>query len=349
MAAQSEVRDLLTKINATKKYKAVKSGSKHHKVVYAEGPQKNKPVVDANGVLIISATPGEVRWREMTVKRLLAAKVLDSDPYKKTPTGGDSQNGDTAKKKGGKNHPFSDPERAAAINAAKLAAIDAKSKKAREETAQLRARLEPVVIHLGGWGGRGGRFNVEIPMEERMARTLSLTELAAVAHHWAFTRGRMEAPRVKGTTQIVDVGVFHSAATQVKLPGHTLGDSWRPFWTAFIDELYSNAGTGADAPRKAASRYWELYREMKGVPVREPATPPGGPAAAPSAPPGAREDAEPETAAEEPLRIGPAYDSPLPALAFEALWLMAKGTDDYDKAMSVAEKIAKLELERGTG
>lgn len=342
MATQAEVRDLIQRINQTKKYKVVKSGSKHHKVVHADGPNKNKPVTDANGPLIISGSPSDARFREMTVKRLMGAKVFTSDPYKATPSGPQAAetngNGNGEKKKGGLS-PFADPEKKAAIHEAKVKAIKAKSAKAMEETGQLRSRLEPVVSRIGGWGDRGGRFNTDWTMEERRARTLSLTELGAVARHWAESRGREEAPRLKGTRTIVDVKVFAQAAGNLKLPGHTLGDQWRPFWTAFVDELYR----GGPDPNKAASRYWELYREMRGL-VSAPTSPPSF-----LDPPAPREAAPSPEPADQPKvekPLGPAHDRTIPHLALEAMYLMASGTADYDQAMKVAERIAKLELEQ---
>lgn len=74
--AKSEI-DILLRAARANGYKTV-PGRGHRKFV----DQHGRPVVDSNGPVIISSSPSDHRWREMTVKRLMGAKIIKTDPFK---------------------------------------------------------------------------------------------------------------------------------------------------------------------------------------------------------------------------------------------------------------------------
>jgi hypothetical protein len=73
--AKSEI-DVLLKAARANGFKTV-PGRGHRKFVDRHG----KTVVDDNGPVIISSSPSDHRWREMTVKRMMGAKILKVDPF----------------------------------------------------------------------------------------------------------------------------------------------------------------------------------------------------------------------------------------------------------------------------
>lgn len=332
-AKGGEVQELIRHVRAAK-FKVVKSGNqKHYKVLDARG----RPVVDANGPLIISSSPGDMRWREMHVKRLMGAGVLKADPYKETrgtqaEANGNNNGQPPEKKKRGDGHSLTTPE----AQAAKLRAIQKKSDANRERTARIRARFEPIAAKLGGWtSGRGMHSS-----------GLQATEVGLVIYSWAKTRGRLELPAKVHTDPLKHIGPEHvaQAVQRLKNPAETLSDRWTPLFEVFVDELQRNAGTPPD-PQKAAYRYQELLREAKGI-----SDPPASPAALPPvpvAPPSANGDQEAHV---EHVKVGPAHSQQAaPKLALKAMWYMAKGSDDLDDALDVAAEIAELELNNRRG
>ena len=237
--AQKDVRELIGHIRATKKYKVTSSG-KHHRVL----DMKGRVVVDENGPLIISKTPSEHRWREMTIHRLMKAGVLKSDPYKQH----HEKKGDN----GGGDHLTKEETRAL-----QRAAVARVAQNRAERTRRLRERLEPLVARCGGWNESRGT-----------TRGVSASELGLIAHHWGETRGRVDRPPSVGAAQ-------QTANANLKRGG-TLSDRNADFWEAFINEW-----AAAEDPRRW---YIDQIRIAKGLPVTqviestlEPVTPPDGP------------------------------------------------------------------------
>lgn len=336
MATQAEVRDLIAKIRATG-FKVAKSGSKHYKVLSPAGAI----VRDENGPLIISSSPSDNRFREMTVKRLMAAKVFKTDPYKETRgdkatgdlTHGGDANGNGGQRTKGKRGGDGAHLRTEEMQQKKLAGIKRKSDANKERTGKIRARFEPIAMKLGGWAqGRGNHLT-----------GLAATEVGEVIFHWASTRGRMELPkRVHNQpAKLIDATHVVQSVQRLKTPAETMGERWTPLFEVFIDELERGAGTPPD-PQKAAYRYQELLREAKGI-----SPGPQSPAALP--PLRSHENGsggqEQATAAVE--KLGPAFEIKAPSLALRAMWLMAKGSGDSESdALSIASDIAELELKR---
>lgn len=303
-------------------FRVSKSGNqKHWKVMHKTGAA----VIDAKGPIIISSSPSEHRWREMTVQRLMAANVLKKDPYKKTATGGE-QNGTTPR-----GQHLASPEMREAAKQARVAAIQRISQDHHERTSKLRARLEPVIARLGGWSrarGPGGNTT-----------GIQVVELTRVAMHWGKTRGISETPEA---TESAAVQSMRNLMT-----GGTLGRLWLPFAERFVDDLEDHAGT-PPRPEKAAERYMELLREMKGVPVARPPREPTGPMIVRKREPdfaAAQDyiDSQQEPAEPQHVRVGPRH--PTKSIAMRAMFLMSKNasSDDMDEIISLGEAIARLE------
>lgn len=334
MATQAEVRELIAHIRRTG-YKVAKSGSKHYKVLTPGGAV----VTDSNGPLIISSSPSDNRFREMTVKRLMAAKVFKTDPYKETrgdkATGNQAHGGTTsgARKgqgidKNGKRNALADPE----VQAKKVAAIKRISDANRERTGRLRARFEPIVVKLGGWspGGRQSTHGVKV------------AEVGETIFAWAKSRGRAELPERlhNDPARFIEASHVAAAVQSLKKPGETLGTKWTPLLEVFIDELERNSGTPPNHER-SAHRFRELLREAKGISP--------GPSTPAAMPPPLKNGQVAEVArpVETTVKLGPGYDPKAPALALRAMWLMAKGGgEDQTEAMDIATGIAELELRR---
>lgn len=342
-ARSGEVQDLIRKINATKTFKVVKNGQKHYKVITKAGAA----VVDENGPLIISSSPSEFRFREMTVKRLMGAGVFSSDPYKETRSDAEPNDGQRVKGQklqgGAKRNRLADPD----VQAKKVEAVKAKSRRYNELTAQMRSDLEPLVVKLGGWRLRPG---------DEVGGGISAVLMADVMTHWAKSRGREEYPKRTYANRSADPeSGARSSAQNLKKPGATIGEHWYPIWRLFVDDLLE--ADKKDKREGVRKRWFQLYREMKGLP--------GEPTNVPvMEPPGQNgqtnghvhttlrvvggvvQAGEPASAEEDTtVKLGPLHHPTIPSLALEAMWLMAKGTDDQDKAMGVAEKILKLEIE----
>lgn len=238
MPDAKEVTVLIGHIRATGEYKAAKSGNqKHWKVMKKNGAA----VVDENGPLIISSSPSETRFIEMTVSRLMKAGVLKTDPYKKTPSGPAALRAEPPVQKKRGAH-LTDPKVREAMRAGQVA----RSARLKEQTAVLRGRVEPIVAKLGGWRVHGGRSGI------------SATDFASTAMHWARQRGRVELPKDASVTNVAN-GVRNLAQ-----PGETMGEKWHDLFVIFIDELERESGVPPD-PAESALRYQELYRDALGI------------------------------------------------------------------------------------
>lgn len=295
--------DLKPLVEAIEKngYTIVPDGrAKHAKIVYGkEHPKRGQRVQDENGPLIIAGTSSEFRDRDQTATRWIRAGILKPDqvPWRNAKPG---RNGS---RKQGRNR-IADPD----VQAAKVAAIHAKSERMHERTGKLRARLEPIIVKIGGWRYKAGREGVGV----------SVTELAAVAEHFAKTRGRQELP--KGVSE----NALRASAQSLKKPGDTLGEKWLPFWELFVDELER----GGDP----LGRWMELYREWKGIPKEVTTPAPGEPVELAKA--NGKADLGPKT---------------FPKIALQAVAWMAKsadGEEQMQEVIGIGQSILQLEMER---
>lgn len=302
--AQSEV-NVLVKEARKNGFKTVPAPGGHKKFVDHHG----KPVTDRNGPVIISSSPGDFRWREMTVKRLLAAGVIKRDPFDANP---DSKA--VAEKKGeagmdrtGRRNRIADPD----VQAKKVEAIKAKSRRDGEATQKLRERWEPIIVKIGGWGaGKNG----------------IVRQLADASFWLGKSRGFVERFPSENSAR---------SAWQNMKSGHTLGERTRPAVEFFIEELEK-----AKDPRE---RYFEIVRLSKGLPAREePET--LRVAEKPKEVTGADEVG---TSFPAPRKNGHVYVKP--HLALEAVAQMMVGRSEVDPTvLEIGQKIQDLELaERG--
>ena len=285
--SQKEVRELLGHIRATKTHKVVSSG-KHHRVLDLKG----RVVVDENGPVIISKTPSEHRWREMTVHRLIKAGVFKSDPYKEH----------NKKKEAGDPGEHLTKEETRALQREGVARA---ARSRADRTKRLREKLEPLVARCGGWNDRRGAT----------VSGVSPAELGMAAHKWGEDRGRVDRPPTVGAAQ--------QAANANLKKGGTLSDRTADFWEAFVNEWGA-----ADDPRRW---YIDQVRAAKGLPptvVREstlePASVPEGPVAErTSSLASVVESAMAVAATRLPTGVG--------HRALKAVFLMASGNDDADQ------------------
>jgi len=155
-AGEKKEVDFLIKAVKARGYNVVPSGGGHKKVVDKHG----KSVVDANGPLLISSSPSEVRWRDMHVSRLMKAGVLKEDPWNPEEKERRSSGGDPAR------------------NRRVSEAVQRKQASRQERTKKIRAKLEPIVARLGGWDKRG-----------------FVADLGRVQYHLAKSMGRVETPK----------------------------------------------------------------------------------------------------------------------------------------------------------
>jgi hypothetical protein len=190
-----EKKDVDTLVRLIKRngFNVVPAGSGHKKVVGKNG----RPVVDSNGPVIISSSPSDGRWRTMTVKRLMAAKVLTADPWES------SQKADTS----GKAARLTDPE---VRERARLSQL-AQHKERQEKTQQLRARFEPFVMKLGGWEKSG-----------------VTTQVATTAFGYLASRNRVE--------NFVSLSAATQSLRSLRL-GNTLREAARVAWSLFMDDI----------------------------------------------------------------------------------------------------------------
>lgn len=223
--AQKDVRDLISHIRATKSYKVTSSG-KHHRVLDLKG----RVVVDENGPIIISKTPSEHRWREMTVHRLMRAGVFKSDPYK--------QHHEKKAEANGKGDHLTKEE----TRQLQRESIARLGRNRADRTKRLREKLEPLVAAAGGWNDRRGS-----------TRGVSPSELGQAAHHWGAERGRVDRPP--------SVGAATQAANVNLKKGGTLSERTADFWEAFVNEW-------AAAP-DTRRWYIDMVRAAKGLPLTD--------------------------------------------------------------------------------
>lgn len=223
-AGTSEKKDVDKLIRSIKtqskgEFKTLPSKGGHKKVVDKMG----KAVVDEHGPLIISSSPGDSRWREKHVKRLIDAGVLQYDPW------------DPPEKPRGSGRGFADP----ATKERSQQRLAAEGRRRAERTRRIRAKLEPLVMRLGGWDKHG--------LQAELARTI---------HHYLKTRGRVETWESEQSAVVVLSNLRK---------GGTLSDQSCICFELFFEDL-EHAGDD-EAQRQ---RYFKLLREAKGLaPVQE--------------------------------------------------------------------------------
>ncbi len=286
-------------------FKFVPAGGGHKKVVDKHG----KPVVDNNGPLILTSTPGDARWRVMTVKRWIAAKVLKEDPFQSN----QERKANRRLSGGAVTNRLTDPD----IQAKKVAAIHAKAARERDETQKLREILEPIIVRIGGWGaGSSGK----------------VTQIGDVAFWFNDWRGFV--PNFSGQSGA-------RAAIQSLKGKQTLSERNRQAVKYFLDEL-----TKSQDP---AARYFELYRLSKGLPAKEDETIRGGTPLPDPPMKGEREKRAEVTSNGGPEVAKATRPATKPgALALEAVAFMVMGKEkdevDMDRVLQLGEEIQQMEL-----
>jgi hypothetical protein len=224
--SKSEI-DILVREARKNGFKTVPAPGGHKKFVDHHG----KPVTDSKGPVIISSSPGDFRWREMTVKRMMGAGILKTDPFESSPKGKAVQRlkGGAVSGKGGGSR-LADPD----VQQKKVEAIHAKAAAERAETQGLREKWEPIIVKLGGW------------------KMGMVTQVADVAFWWNEHRGHVDRFTKQSSAR--------SAIQSMKL-GQTLNERNRKAFEFFVDELLK-----AKDPRE---RYFEILRLSKGLPAKE--------------------------------------------------------------------------------
>jgi hypothetical protein len=189
-------------------YKVVPSGrSKHMRVVDPKG----KVVVDKNGPVIVSGSPGDFRARDMHVKRWIAAGIItaEQDPWRKDKG-----------KPGVNGQPETRTEEQQRREALRLKGLAEMNQRRAERTRKIRSRWEPIIARLGGWDKRG-----------------MVTEAGLVLYHYVKSRGRTEAPKSQTAAgQLI---------TRIKR-GDTLSEDSAVCFEILLDHLESKP---ADLPR----------------------------------------------------------------------------------------------------
>lgn len=356
MPVVSEVSTLISHIRRAG-YKVTKSGNaKHWKVLKPNGAV----LVDKNGPVIISTTPSETRFREMTVQRLMSTDppVFKKDPYKATPSNPAEKGLTPEREKRSGKGVITDEMRARA-----RAGAERKSEEYRERTAKIRARWEPILAKLGGW------------QRVQHGPGVSKVDFGRAMTGWAGRRGRVELPKKTQRGTPMNEGAIQQIVNNFS-KGGTLGDVWAPLFEVFIDALERGSGTPPD-PSKSAEHYREFLREEKGI-SPGPQSPAAGPPASEEpllrkpveAAPLVVDEGEPETEVriEGPdgeVRIVPLKTSPAPGpvmievlatveaprLAMEVLYEMAvrahpADADARERHLALAREIAELELNK---
>lgn len=295
--AQKEVDELIKAIRGTG-YKVVSAGRTHHRVLNPKG----QVVVDENGPLIISKTPSESRWYEMTMHRLIKAGIFKVDPKKA---------GQQKKEGGGGKAELSEEQEE--LKRKRMEGMARASRNRDERTRKLRARLEPMIVKLGGsWSKRG--FSAEF---------------AQVAYHLLASRGVVDRwASLAGCIQ--NLNNLNRGAT--------MSDKLASAWEAVLDDLEK-------APDPKA-RYFELLRESKGITAKPPlVVPPRKPPIEPAAPSEVVE--RQQVVPLRPRAVAGPDAAIIPRLALQAVFLMTVGREEpvMDEILAVGEKIARLELE----
>jgi hypothetical protein len=268
---------------------------------------KGRVLVDENGPVIISKTPSEHRWREMTMHRLIANGVFKVDPRK------EGQKAKEAKGDG----------RGAQLNKEETRqlqreATDRIQKKRAERTKKIREKLEPLVMRVGGWsrGNKAGASSMGVVP----------AELGIAAHHWGNERGRVDTPKSVNSCQV-------SVYSNLK-KGGTLSDASADFWEAFVNEW-----DAAPDPRRW---YFDQVRVAKGLVIEsslEPAAIPEGPVAEQVSSVAAM------LAEQKATRVAATIPEGVGHLALKAVFLMARGGDaDMHEILETGERILALEI-----
>lgn len=140
----SETKDIVKLVRLIKQqgFNVVPAGSGHKKVVDKHG----QPVRDKNGPVIISSSPSDVRWRAMTVKRLMDANVLKKDPWDANPEASGN----------GRGRGLQNP----AVREKARLALQRDNDRRQRQTLALREMMEPFVLSLGGWDKRGNMSGI---------------------------------------------------------------------------------------------------------------------------------------------------------------------------------------------
>lgn len=311
MSAPSEMRLLVAAIRKNG-FKVARTGGAHMKVLTKDG----QVVTDANGPLILSGSPSEHRWREMHVHRLMAANVLKSDPWKPTGKDGAAEGDENGN---GRNAKGKTPQEVAADEARKRAAQE-RSDGLRGRTNELRARLEPIVVKLGGWSIGGSGVNAD--------------SMSQVMWHWVSSRRREEMPPpTSATAAMPGQSDLKKVIGTLRTSGATLALKWHPVVEVFLDEL---EGDGEDPdPAESSMNYLDLLREVKGIfptPIR-----PGDPVQ------------EEDVLVPYRRSSGGERDLLLTPLAQDAFWLMARGADngeEQERVAEIAERISRLDISK---
>lgn len=199
------------------------------------------------------------------------------------------------------------------VQAAKVAAVKARAARLAEATASVRERMQPLVMKIGGWGMHKGE--------------VTASELGLVAMHWGRDR-----PDVFATADAARASAQGNMKHEGGCNERALG-----FWDAFV-----TAWATAEDPR---SWYFDLAREMKGLPAIEKHVIVGG-----ADVPEASGKKHPRAGRVKTYRMErhPLESSPIIGeLAMKAVMLMAAGRDldkaDQDQILEVGEQIAALE------
>jgi len=306
---QKEVTELIREIKATG-YKVASSGRTHHVVLDKQG----RRVVDENGPLIISKTPSEHRWREMTVHRLIKAGVFKEDPRKEKqkPKSQEEHRKDSAKRLGS-------PE----MQRLKVEAVKARAREQASLTQAVRSRFEPIVVKLGGWHEGHGRHG---------APGVQVSELGRVMMFW-LTGEQLPSFSTLAAAQQV--------AGNLKRGG-TISDKNRAILEPFVVELEQKGDDARDF-------YFEVVRAVKGLPPSQrherdrPLQLVSGNGAT-GEPAGDETEPEESVAAPAPPSVA-VLSAGVPMLAMEAVYLMARaGDNDMATVLTIGEKLARLEM-----
>ena len=169
----ADIRPLIDAAKANG-YKVVPSGrSKHMRVLDSKG----KVVVDDNGPVIVSGSPGDHRMRDMHVQRFIAAGIIkpEQNPWK------------PEKGKGADGQPEVIDEEKARRERVRLEGMAEANRERAERTRKIRSRWEPIIARIGGWEKRG-----------------TVADAGIILYHFAKTHGRTEAPKsVNSATQLI--------------------------------------------------------------------------------------------------------------------------------------------------
>jgi hypothetical protein len=302
--------DLKPLLDVAKKngYKIVPSGrSKHMKVISPKGQQ----VVDDNGPLIVSGTPGDFRARDMHVKRFIGAGVIkpEQDPWRE----------DKAKvRTDGK--PETIDEEKTRREAARLEGLANMNRDRAERTRKIRARWEPIIARIGGWEKRG-----------------TVADAGQILHHYTKTRGREEAPASVSSAQQLVMRLRR---------GDTLSAKGAICFELLLDDLEHQPATLVERWHDLLREAKGLPPQKRTIggtvgPPRPPAGSNNGDEE--------NEVPYPGLSVIERRQDAKVFGAPAPRLALEALAEMVRGQSverDTGELVDLAHKILEMELRR---